>query len=220
MPGHRIQLFAEELLSLDEVVSRVQRNYNNITTYQAEFSQQITSTSIDRKISQGKGRVVYKKPGKMYWHYSEPEEHYYITDGSTLWDYLPEEKQVVIMGISQVLTQKIPRAFLFGMGELKKDFEISFHSGRITDSAGNYWLDLIPKDEKERQTMGRIQFRVDPEKFMVREAELLDPLANKNHLAFKGIQVNKKVNDNLFSFQVPEGVEVIKASGMIETPEP
>ena len=203
-------LVSADLLPLEEVVSRLQKNYDKIDTYQAEFSQEVSSTSFGRTISQGRGRVTFQKPGKMCWQYSEPEEHHYITDGKTLWDYLPGEKQVVIMEISEVFKQAIPRAFLFGMGSLNEQFEISFHSGRIVDSAGNYWLDLVPKEEKDRQVLGRIQFRVDPKEFMVREAELLDALGNKNHLVFKDIQVNRKVDEKIFSFEAPEGVEVIK----------
>ncbi len=207
-------LLSAKPLPLEDVISRIQRNYDKINTYQAQFTQEVSSTSFNRTISQGKGEVIYQKPGKMFWHYSEPEEHLYITDGKTLWDYLPAEKQVVVMEISEALRQSLPRAFLFGMGKLKDQFEISFHSGRITDAEGNYWLDLVPKDETERQTLGTIQFRVDPKEFLVRQAELLDALGNRNNLVFKGIRVNQKVDEKIFSFQVPQGVELIQAPAM------
>jgi outer membrane lipoprotein carrier protein len=207
-------------LPLEEVVSRLQQNYDKINTYRAQFTQEVSSTSFDRTISQGKGEVIYQKPGKMYWHYGEPEEHFYITDGKTFWDYLPGEKQVVVMEISEALRQSLPRAFLFGMGKLKDQFEVSFHSGRITDAEGNYWLDLVPKEDAERQTLGTIQFRVDSKEFLVRQAELLDALGNKNHLVFKGIQVNHKVDEKIFSFQVPQGVELIQMTPMEPAPAP
>ncbi len=211
-------LVAADLLPLGEVVSRLQKNYDGINSYKAGFSQEVSSTSFGRVISQGKGDVIYQRPGKMYWHYNEPEEHFYITDGKTLWDYTPSEKQVVIMDIGEVLKQNIPRTFLFGMGNLKEQFEISFHSGRITDAAGNYWLDLVPKEETDRQVLGKIQFWVDDKEFFVREVELLDALGNKNHLVFKDIKINEKVDEKIFSFVVPEGVEVVRPRAIEPAP--
>lgn len=211
-------LLAAKPLSLEEVVARLQNNYNKVNSYSARFSQEVTSTSFDRTISKGKGEVIFLKPGKMYWRYSEPEEHLYITDGETLWDYLPEEKQVTVLKVSSVIKQNLPRAFLFGMGELKEQFEISFHSGRITDAEGNYWLELVPKKDEEREALGTIQLWVDPKDFIVKDTELLDSLGNRNRLSFTEIKMNPKVDENIFTFKPPKNVEVIEPS-LVE-PEP
>jgi len=88
---------------LKMVISRLEDNYNKIKTYSAQFEQEVSQSQFARTISQGRGELFYSKPGKMVWHYTEPEEHWYITDGKTFWDYLPSLKQVLVLSIDQNL---------------------------------------------------------------------------------------------------------------------
>lgn len=199
-------------LSVADVVAKLQANYERITSYQANFSQQLRSSSFDRIVSEGKGNLYFKKPGKMCWHYNEPEEHFYITDGDIFWDYLPSEKQVLKIKLSEALITNIPRSFLFGMGKLDKEFEISFHSKKEKELEEVYHLDLVPKDKSAREVFGTLELWVDAKDFLVREAKLTDPLGNINKLTFSEIKLNPKLDDKIFSFQPPQGVEVITST--------
>src|SRR4030067_2903604 len=78
---------AQTTLSLDQVVAKVQANYDSAKTYSAAFRQEITSPSFGRTLSEGKGEISFKKPGKMVWKYDQPEPHVYYLDGNTLYDY-------------------------------------------------------------------------------------------------------------------------------------
>ncbi len=204
-------------LPLEQVIAKMQENYNTAETYQAQFSQELVSSNFSRVISKGQGTVAFKKPGKMRWHYIEPQEHFYISDAKTLWDFAPLDKQVYIMDMEQVMY----KSFLFGMGDLTAEFEIAFHAGRVKDAGGRYSLDLVPKDEATRQMLGTVTVAVDPETFLVKEAQMTDALGNRNKLVFNEVQVNQKIEDKEFTFKVPEGVEIIRPEdiGMKNTEE-
>jgi outer membrane lipoprotein-sorting protein len=49
---------------------------------------------------------------------------------------------------------------------------------------------------------------------------MLDALGNKNHMVFKDIKTDQEVDEKIFSFEVPEGVEVIQAPGIEPAPAP
>ncbi|MFO8056507.1 MAG: outer membrane lipoprotein chaperone LolA [bacterium] len=192
-------------LSLDQVIQKLQENYEKIETYQANFEQEIFSMRQGRVVSEGKGKVLYKKPGKMVWHYTEPEEHLYINEGNTIWDYSPAEQEAYRLPVEE----SVYKSFLVGLGDLKEEFEISFHSGTKTNQKGYYQLDLVARKKEERQVLGTLTLYVDPEDFMVKSSESVDALGNTNHVVFKDIKTNIKIKDKKFQFSPPDGVKVI-----------
>ena len=202
---------AEANLTLDQVVNRVQANYDQAKTYSASFRQEITSPSFGQAISSGKGEILYQKPGKMVWRYREPEAHVYVLSGNTLWDYYPSEKRALHLSLDQALIENVPKSFLFGMGKLREQFEISSHAGRPVEADGSIKLDLVPKSESARTALGTLVFTIAPKTFLVQEVEMTDSLGNLNHLWFEQIKLNPALDPKQFAWTPPTGVKVLSA---------
>ena len=197
---------AAPTLTLDQVRAKLEENYKSINTLSANFEQELWSATQGRVISKGEGSVAYKKPGHMVWKYVKPEEHLYLTDGDTIWDYAPVDKEATVYQVKESLY----KSFLLGISDLKKDFEIAFHSGRAMNQAGLYQLDLTPRDPLERETIGRITIYLDPATFLISETETIDALGNRNVIRFKDLVKNPALPDEAFKFTPPKGVRVIK----------
>ncbi len=193
-------------LTLDEVVLKMEENFKKVNSYQADFRQEIMSVNQGREISAGSGKVMYKKPGMMSWKYIEPDEHLYITNGSTIYDYSPEDKEVYVMSVKDAMY----KSFLLGLADVKKQFEVSFHAGRRLSQDGSYQLDLVPKDPDEREAIGLITLYLDPKSFLVKSTETVDALGNRNMIKFENVKLNPDLPDGLFKFEFPEGVKIIK----------
>jgi len=194
-------------LDLSGVIAGLQENYKEVDSYKAGFEQEIFSIKQGRVLSEASGTVIYKKPGKMVWRYEKPEEHLYIASGNTIWDYSPKEKEVYVLPMKDALY----KSFLLGLGNISEDFEVSFHSGRKMNSDGLYQLDLVPKNEAERETLGVITLYVDPETFLVKKTQMTDSFGNRNRIAFKDMETNVELADAMFEFEPPPGVTVIRA---------
>jgi len=194
-------------LNLDQVIEKLQENYGKIDTYQAEFKQQLSSTVQGKVISKGSGTVFYKKPGKMLWRYTAPEDHIFLTDGNTIWDYSPVDKEAYVLPVSD----RVYKSFLLGLGDIRKDFEVSFHSGRKKNKDGQYQLDLVPRSQVERETLGTITLYVDPESFMVKSTEMVDAFGNRNVMRFSDMELNVPLDDSVFKFEPPPGTQVIRS---------
>jgi outer membrane lipoprotein carrier protein len=198
-------------LSLEQVTARLEQNFAGINTYQARFEQEVLSEQFGKVISKGRGELRYMKPGKMWWHYEQPEERYYITDGKVLWDYLPSYKQAMKMKLDEVLSSSLPKSFLFGMGKLEEQFEMAFAPDQADSNPEFYHLLLNPKKEQDRVVIGTVELFIDPKTFLVKEARLKDAVGNQNILRFSEIKVNVPMSAKIFSFTPGKGVEVIAA---------
>ncbi|MCL4245947.1 MAG: outer membrane lipoprotein chaperone LolA, partial [Candidatus Dadabacteria bacterium] len=86
---------------LDSVVDRIQKKYEHISDFHADFSQEAEVKALN-KVQKAEGEVWFKKPGKMRWNYHTPAQDEIVSDGNTLWYYSQEEKQVIESPLSKV----------------------------------------------------------------------------------------------------------------------
>jgi len=209
-------------LSLEQVVSKMDENFARINSYSAKFDQEVLSEQFGKAISRGAGELLFRKPGKMSWRYNSPEPHLYVTDGKVLWDYLPSAKQAMKLELDQALSSPLPKSFLFGMGRLREQFEVSFAPGQAQAAPAVYHLLLSPRKEEDRAVLGIVELKVDAKTFLVREAQLKDAMGNVNVLRFSAIKVNPGIDPKVFKFTPPKGVEVISPPGFSprEKPKP
>lgn len=140
-------------LTLSDVVKRVEDNYKNIVAYRGNFNQTTTLKTL-KKIQQGQGEILYKKPNKIKWRYTSPTEQEIISDGKNIWMYFPENRQVYIYDLTDTFAQEvsnqgqIPGNFLTTLGNLSSDsseFNVQWGAPRSRDARGNYIIELVPK---------------------------------------------------------------------------
>jgi outer membrane lipoprotein carrier protein len=124
-----------------------------IYDYSADFFQESRIASLDR-MQRASGRVEvafdYRDPRtvprvRFSWQYEQPTTQEIVSNGETLWVYLPENNQVILSDIGEVnrAGQEDPMAFLTGLGNLSRDFSIGF-APESRDVGGNYVLELRP----------------------------------------------------------------------------
>lgn len=196
-------------LPLEQVVAKVQQQYETRQDFKAQFVQETTVKSLGRK-QRSEGLVFFKKPGKMRWIYEKPTQQEIISDGKTLWNYRPEDKQVVVAPMTQAFQAKTPSTFLAGIGNLQRDFKAHFLQ---EPSAGkNYSLELIPFEPQGN--LEKLFLMVDPKDFKILQARIQDLMGNITQITFSKIQFDNKLPDSLFIFAPPPGVEVFNMPGV------
>lgn len=205
------------------------KNSERIHDFQADFFQESHIASIDRT-QHGQGMVSFKfvtsatdesSLAKFRWEYREPSVQEIISDGQTMWVYLPENRQVIESDIGQINAQQgeNPVTFLSGLGNLSRDFLINWSSPRIVETGG---CRLLLKPRKKSQFIQQIELIVSEEAvifwlkqhktgeiFPVLATLITDPSGNRTAIEFRDVQVNQKLADRLFSFERPEGVELV-----------
>lgn len=190
-----------------EVVDKLQARYDTTRAFRANFTQRTTVGAMGQA-DEARGTVVFKKPGKMRWDYSEPEEQLIISDADTLWVYQPEEKQVLKGPFKAAFVSSTPVSFLAGVGRIDDDFKVSADPrGCVGD---RIYVKLVPKDAAD---VGHLVLVVDRATYDIVEAAVTDPIGNVTSLTFADMERNVEIPESSFKFEVPAGVDVITAPG-------
>jgi len=191
---------------VDEVVSRLQARYDDTKDFTADFDQTVEAATLGQPL-ESSGKVYFKRPGKMRWEFEKSEKQTIVADGQMLWVYQPEHHQVLKAPFRAAFQSATPVSFLFGVGQLAKDFDASLLSPAKT---GALRLKLVPKQERE---IGVLVLDVDPKTYDILAAEVTDPLGNVTRLRFLSMKRDVGLDDAKFTFQPPPGTDVVQSPG-------
>jgi outer membrane lipoprotein carrier protein len=187
-------------------VAGLETTYGKINDLRAEFSQVAHNRSLGQDIK-AEGIVYLKKGGKMRWEYKSPSPQQIVSDGSSLWVYTPELKQVNKGSAPKALAGPAG-SFLAGLGRVRDEFTVRFlNPANKVDGSGRPVLDLTPKNPTPLLT--RLVLTVDPKDSLVRQAVLYDQLQNTVTMSFTKVTTNSGLPDSLFTFTPPAGVSVV-----------
>ncbi|MBI3393207.1 MAG: outer membrane lipoprotein carrier protein LolA [Nitrospirae bacterium] len=193
--------------SLDEVVSRLETVYRETADFSAHFSQEtlLPGGSAAEKTS---GTVAIKKPSKMRWNFSAPISQEIVLDGTHVWIYQPDQKQVVKRRQAEAFPPGSATNFLAGIGRLREDFDPAFALENRVNQHGNILLRLIPK--RKDLTLTRVMLEVDPKSWAVVRVSLHDSARGTTTIRFSRIAMNKGIPDERFRFVPPKGTAVVE----------
>ncbi len=208
LTGARFSPVSAQSLALEEVVGKVQEQYEIHKDYKAQFAQESLIKSLGKK-QLAEGMVYFKKPGKMRWVYRKPTKQEIISDGKTLWTYRPEDKQVVISKMAQAFQSKAPSTFLAGIGNLKRDFQARW--SKEPSSGSDYFLELTPREAQG--SLEKLFLVVERDSFKILQAKVQDVMGNITEIHFSKIQFNNNLSDSLFHFTPPKDAEVFTMPG-------
>ena len=194
-----------------EIVERLQERYDSTADFTAEFRQEVEVPTLGKTL-ESHGTVAFKRPGRMRWEFLEPERQTIVADGETMWIYQAEQHQVLKTPFQAAFQSATPVSFLFGVGDLGKDFDASL-AGEEDDV---YRVRLEPREDED---IGILVLTVSRDTYDLRGAEVTDPLGNVTRLELRNLVRDEGVPDARFVFDVPEGADVVEAPGRPPSPD-
>ena len=192
----------------DLVAAAVQAFYDQAKDLSASFFQTYVN-KVYQRTDRSKGRVVFKKPGKMRWDYDQPNGKVITSNGEKVLVYEPGEDGDKGQVIEQDLgAAQLPQAmsFLLGTGKLQNDFTFRLLDAAREGYAAGDVLELKPKVATPQ--FERLVFYVERTKALrglVRRLLIIDASGNRNRFDFGGIKFNGNVGGQLFDFRPPAG---------------
>ncbi|MCK6556502.1 outer membrane lipoprotein carrier protein LolA [Candidatus Binatia bacterium] len=190
----------------DSVVRKVQQRYDETRDFTADVVQATTVASLGKTVT-AEGTMVFKKPGRMRFELGGDAAQIMVADGTTLWLYQPEERQVLKTPFDAAFRATTPVSFLTGVGRIADNFSASLAPPDAAENA--LVLDLTPR--KANGGVGKLRLYVARDNYDIRGAEVHDPQGNVSRLTFTRMRRNVGVDDDRFVFQVPPGVDVVTA---------
>ncbi|MGZ8496237.1 MAG: LolA family protein [Candidatus Binatia bacterium] len=194
---------AAETNSAEPIIDALQRTYDATVDFVADFRQETEVKTLGRSLK-ASGKLSFKRPGKMLWNYDTPKGQFVLADGKHLFFYQPEQNQVIKSPLKNAFRGDIPLSFLFGLGNLKKDFNATV---KASDESPNV-LRLEPKGEAGGQNeilIGASKATSDILWISVRDAA-----SNLTTLRFSAMRKGVGIKDSLFQVQIPNGADVVE----------
>lgn len=187
-----------------KLVAELQEKYDTVRSFSADFEHTYTGGVLRTALVE-RGTVQIKKPGKMRWSYTEPEEKLFVSDGASLYSYVPFDQQVIVGTVPSDDNASTAVLFLAGQGRLTDDFTAAFDEARTTPST--WAIELTPVRSTADYT--RLVLVVDRETLSLRALTAWDFQDAASTFVFDDLQENPGLPDSLFTFEVPDGVEVV-----------
>jgi outer membrane lipoprotein carrier protein len=192
--------------SAQDLALSLQRKYDGIRDFSAEFIHTYRGGVLKKEIIE-RGRLLVKKPGKMRWQYTAPEQKLFVSDGVKMYSYIPQDKQVIVTSIPPDDQITTPTMFLIGKGNLTRDFSSAIVEPPQGAPAGTLALKLVPK--KPQQEYDWLLLEVAPQTLQLRGLVTSDAQGGLSSFSFTNLKENTDVADKEFVFSIPRGVDVV-----------
>jgi outer membrane lipoprotein carrier protein len=202
-------ILAISLVDVDasQLAQSLQKKYDGITDFSADFIHNYEGGVLRKTVSE-RGRLLIKKPGKMRWEYTVPEQKSFVSDGSQMYSYIPKDKQVIVATVPPQDQAATPTLFLAGKGNLTRDFTPSLVDLPAGMPSGSRALKLVPKTRQRDYDW--LILVVDPETLNLRGLVTVDAQGGKSSFIFTNLKQNVGITDKEFTFKIPRGVDVVR----------
>jgi chaperone LolA len=190
----------EKEWTVRQVTEQLHHRYEMIDDAVVQFEQHVKFgfSTVEQNFS---GTLKMKKPR----HYRIESEHQSIvTDGKTVWAYSTANNQVLVDKYKENSNSISPEQFMLN---LPSNYYASL-LGYEKQTAGTIvLLKLVPKDD--RSFVKSVKISVEENSWMVKKIVILDVNETETTYTVKDIKLNTNLKDKTFTFETPEGAEVV-----------
>lgn len=190
-------------VDLAQLLKRVEDRYNSIKTLELTFEQTYVAPNKARRVESGSLRL--RKPGRMRWEYTKPDGKLFISDGKNYWYYSVLARRAEKMKLKEAEDIQAPLAFLIG----RLDFERDFSRFLVRQEGDFVKVSAEPKNLK-KSPFRNVAFTVAPDA-RITELTIEGQDAGLMTFRFDKEVRNPALDDRIFTFVAPAGVEVVQS---------
>lgn len=194
-------------ITISEILKNVKAKEKETESMQADIIENIYSE--ETKITQTfEGKIILKKPDKIYVEFTKPLTQKIISDGKFIWIYIPELNQAIKQEVSLGDIDDPILAIGKLFETLQKDYDIVLAGDENVDGEDTYLLDFTPK--KGNENLPKMKASISKKSWIPVKSDIIE----KQHLVnisiiFKNIKTNIKISNSIFEFTPPKDVEII-----------
>lgn len=200
-------------LDQDQILAGLSSRYRALETLQADYRRVASTPSTDQLFKSGSsktatGVMCWSRPDKLLLNQGSPAREIMVTDGSTVWWYLAEEKLAYRYQDIDVANQLRPLiSFLNGLDSLNAEFNVA-PAPAEPERTGQYGLTLSPKSGTEGG-VDQITIWCDGA-YALTGFRLHSVTGETTDFHFSGFTENPRLDKKIFSFKPPRGTEIIE----------
>jgi outer membrane lipoprotein carrier protein len=189
------------------VARDIQARYDRVRDFTADFTHSYLGGVLKKQVVE-RGTVQVKKPGRMRWRYTHPEEKLFVSDGRQIYSYVPADRQVIVSKVPDADQATTAALFLTGKGDLTRDFTAKPAALPPGAPASSVAIELIPR--QEQRDYNSLTLVTDPETHAILMLIAADRQGGRSTFAFANVKENTGLADKVFEFSIPRGADVIR----------
>jgi outer membrane lipoprotein carrier protein len=193
--------------SVHNIARAVDEHYNHLRSLEGEFTETYSGNGALREES---GTLWLKKPRKMRWEYRSPKEKLFVSDGQSVWFYVPAERQARKTDLKRLDDLRSPIAFLLGKTKLENELQ---GLSKVVDKGpvvgGDTLLRGVPKAMAGQ--LSEVQLEISASNQIVRIV-LMEADGGTTEFRFSEWKENVELSDTRFQFMPPPGVETVEGA--------
>lgn len=196
-----------DFTTVGDVVDEVKNKFGSLDSYQAQF--EIVSTKTGKRSVQN-GIIKYKNPGKLLVEYQSPYGQKIVSDGKSMWVYIPSMNVVAeqdLMSDSGIFSS----ASRSGLERLFSKYHYRFASKdqpeKMDDGRREYTLVL--KQRERKGGFRTIKLWIS-ENYFIHRAKGETSAGKSVEITFSKIQTDINLPGGLFKFEMPPRARIIK----------
>ena len=169
----------------------------------ADF-QQVVADAQGKKVQEVTGTMSLQRQvegaGKFRWDYNKPYVQQIVGDGTRVWLYDPDLNQVTVRPMGKALGNS-PAALLAGSKQIEQSFE-------VREAPTKEGLDWVVASAKEPDS-GFEKIYLGFKSHHLHKMQLYDNFGNITSIQFLKLEVNPKLEAQLFNFKPPTGADIV-----------
>ncbi|MGD9660619.1 MAG: outer membrane lipoprotein chaperone LolA [Porticoccaceae bacterium] len=146
------------------------------------------------------GTMIVARPGRVYWKSDAPYEQLVVSDATTLWLYDQDLEQVTVRPFDNDIANTPAVLFIGKVEQLEEKYRVS-----SLNEGKSIVFTLVPRDPGALYQKLTLTFVGDTPASM----SLWDTLGQQTRIDFDDVTLNQPVDASLFSFEIPDGVDVL-----------
>src|ERR1051326_65144 len=148
---------------LPDLIAGVERTFARMNDYSSDFVQ-ISKDVLNRK-QEAAGHLYLRRGRMARWEYTKPEEQLFVSNGKTVYFYVPADKQVNREAVKETFDDRMPLMFLLGRSNLRSEFTQFEFLNSKPFLAGTQVVRMIPKRKTD---LKELVMEVDPQNYQIR----------------------------------------------------
>jgi outer membrane lipoprotein carrier protein len=183
--------------------AQLERFLRDASSLSATFDQSLFDERGEL-LEQSSGTVYLKRPGRFRWDYTEPYQQSIITDGATLWFYDKDLAQVTVAELNA--SEDSPAVLLGAAVDLDSNYEVT----ELPAEQDVMWVELMPRREASEENQYS-SIRLGLRDAQLVSMDMRDNFGQRTLIEFGQARSAVALDDSLFEFEPPEGVDVVQA---------
>lgn len=184
-----------------EIITEYKKRYDSLSTMAAKFSLELDWRLKGEKEKKS-GKIVIKKPEMFR---MEMKGFELVSDGVNVWQYSDKNKQVIINDVADVSSSMLPSEIIF---DYTKNYNVIFQKTEKVEGQLAYKVKLDNKNDQKKSN-SQTYVWISKKEWLPLKIVIIDQNSNISTYIFKKIVVDKKFNDDVFIYKIPEDGEVI-----------